>query len=64
MNIHEAIGDVIGKKLADCIIADMGIHWAVVAAMAEARLPQHTEAVAAINAWNAAQKALDEEMQP
>jgi len=36
MNIREACEDIMGEKLAATIIADMGIRWCVVAAMADA----------------------------
>ena len=45
-----------GEKLARAIIADQGIHWAVVAAMAEAKTSDDPAAIAAIDAWNAEQK--------
>jgi hypothetical protein len=45
-----------GEKLALAIIADQGIHWAVVAAMAEATTDDDPAAIAAIDEWNALQK--------
>ncbi len=57
MNIREACASIMGDALARDIIADMGIHWAVVAAMAEARTSDDPAALAAIDAWNAQEKA-------
>ena len=57
MNIREACASIMGEKLARAIIADQGIHWAVVAAMAEAKTSDDPAAIAAIDAWNAQQKA-------
>lgn len=37
MSIDEACRIILGNKLAAAIIADQGIHWAVVAAMTEAK---------------------------
>lgn len=58
MNIREAVSRVIGWKLADAIIADQGMHWAVVAAMVEAKTPRHDRECAVIRAWQAEQKKL------
>lgn len=57
MNIREAVASIIGENLARTIIADQGIHWAVVAAMAEGKTSDDPRAIAAINAWRAEQKA-------
>ena len=57
MNIREACASIMGEELARTIIADQGIYWAVVAAMAEAKTSDDPAALAAINAWNAQQKA-------
>ena len=57
MNIREACTSIMGEKLARAVIADQGIHWAVVAAMAEAKISDDPAAIAAIDAWNAQQKA-------
>ena len=56
MNIREACESILGKELAAGLIADMGIHWAVVTAMAEARKTDDPAALAAINLFNAEQK--------
>lgn len=55
MEIREAIGSIIGQRLADNIIESHGVHWAVVAAMLEGRLPRDTAAVGVINEWRAQQ---------
>ena len=56
MNIREAVASIIGDKLARSIIADQGIHWAVVAAVAESRTSHDPAALAAIKAWLAQPK--------
>jgi len=56
MNIREAISAIIGAKLAQAIIADQGIHWAVVAAMAEATTSDDPQVLQTIRIWNAQQK--------
>lgn len=56
MNIREACANIIGADLAASIIADKGMHWCVVAAMAEARTPTHDRECVVINAWRAEQK--------
>ena len=56
MTIHEAVHAILGDRLAHAIIADQGIHWAVVAAMAQATTDDDPRALAAINAWRAEQK--------
>lgn len=60
MNIREAVAKIIGDDLAEAIIADKGMHWAVVAAMTEATTDDDPVALAAIRAWNAEEKALRE----
>lgn len=57
MNIHEACAAILGKDIARSVIEGMGIHWCVVAAMAEASTDDNPAALAAIRAWNAEQKA-------
>jgi len=57
MNIREACANIIGEELAASIIADMGLHWCVVAAMTEAKTPRHDRECAVIRAWNAEQQA-------
>ena len=51
MDIETAVRTILGAKLANSIIADMGVHWAVVAATADARTSDDPEAIAAIRAW-------------
>jgi hypothetical protein len=53
MNIREACERVLGKELAASIIADMGINWCVIAAMAEAKVSHGPAVKAAIAAHNA-----------
>lgn len=57
MNIREACSNIIGEKLAASIIAEMGMHWCVIAAMTEAKTPTHDKECAVINAWRAEQKS-------
>lgn len=57
MTIEEAVAAIIGKDLADSIISDMGVHWAVVAAMTEARTTDDPEAISTINSWVEEKKA-------
>lgn len=57
MNIREACEDIMGEKLASSIIADMGIHWCIVAAMADERASKRPRACAVIRAHLAEQKA-------
>jgi len=57
MGIHEAVAAIIGDQRAHDITMDQGIHWAVVAAMAEATTDHDPEAIAFIRSWNARQKA-------
>ncbi len=56
MNIEEACRVILGNKLAAAIIADQGVHWAVVAAMTEAKTNHDPRALKAIRDWNAEQK--------
>lgn len=58
MNIREAVSAIIGDKAARAIIADQGLHWAVIAAMAAAKTSDDPRAIAAIRAWNAEQKTI------
>lgn len=51
MTIEEAVSAIIGKDLAESIIADMGLHWAVVAATAEAETTDDPEAISTIRSW-------------
>ena len=57
MNIREACGTIIGDNLALKIIADQGIHWAVIAAMSDATVSDDPIAIQTIRTWNAEQKA-------
>jgi len=56
MDIREACEDIMGEKLASGIIADMGIHWCVVAAMADPRNADRPRACGVIRKWLADQK--------
>ena len=56
MNIREACEDIMGEKLAANIIADMGIHWCVVAAMSDPRNAKRPRACGVIREWLAEQK--------
>ena len=51
MNIREAVANIIGERLCASIVADMGMHWAVIAAMTEAKTPTHDRECAVINAY-------------
>ena len=59
MNIREACSSIMGEKLARSIIADMGIHWAVAAAMAEATVGDEPIAIQTIRTWVAQNKTED-----
>jgi hypothetical protein len=48
--INGAVTSILGKKLANSIIEEMGIHWAVVVALAQAK-DSDTQAVATIYSW-------------
>jgi len=58
VNIREACEDIMGEKLASGIIADpkLGLHWCVVAAMADPRSDKRPRACGVIRAWLAEQK--------
>lgn len=56
MNIREACEDIMGEKLASSIIADMGIHWCIVAAMADPNHINRPRACAVIRSHLAEQK--------
>ena len=53
MNIREACDSIMGPALAKAIIADMGIHWCVIAAMSDPESDHQPAARIAIRAWNA-----------
>lgn len=59
MTIEQACRIILGNKLAAAIIEEQGIHWAVVAAMTDARTSDDPRALAAIRKWNDDQKAAD-----
>lgn len=56
MTIEEACRKILGQKLADSIIADMGVRWAVVVAMCDATTADDPEAIQLIREWVAAGK--------
>lgn len=56
MSIEEAVHAILGDQAASGIIADMGIHWAVVSAMAAATTADDPAALQAINDWNKQQR--------
>jgi hypothetical protein len=58
MSIEEACRVILGNKIAAGIIADQGVHWAVVAAMTKAVNGDDPRALKAIRDWNAEQKRL------
>lgn len=60
MNIREAVDRVLGQKLAASIIADQGMHWAVIAAMTECKVSHGPAVKAAIVAYNAELKRENE----
>lgn len=51
MSIEQACRIILGNKLAAAIIADQGIHWAVVAAMAQAKTNDDPRALQSIRDW-------------
>ena len=51
MTIEEACRKIMGAKLADAIIKDRGVHWAVVAAMGDATDADDPTAIAVIRQW-------------
>lgn len=63
MDIREACEDIMGEKLASSIIADMGIHWCVVAAMTDPRNANRPRANGVIRKWLADQKAAQAQRQ-
>ena len=56
MDIREACEDIMGEKLAASIIADMGLRWCVVSAIADPRSDERPKARAVISAWLKEQK--------
>lgn len=53
----EACETIMGKRLASNIIADMGLHWCVVAALADDRSDRNPRSVAIIREWLSADRA-------
>lgn len=45
MSVEEACHAILGDELAHAIIGSMGVHWAVVAAMAQAMEGDNPEAI-------------------
>lgn len=52
MTIQEACKKILGDDIGQSIIDEQGIHWAVVAAMTEARRSDDPEALSAITEYN------------
>lgn len=50
MSIEEACFSILGDRVAHDIINEMGVHWAVVAAMSSATTADDPAAIAAIKA--------------
>jgi hypothetical protein len=48
MSVRDACVSIMGRELADAIIADQGLHWCVVAAVAGARTTDDPEALAVL----------------
>jgi hypothetical protein len=57
LSIEQACRVILGNKLAESIIEEQGVHWAVVAATMEARTSDDPRALAAIRKWRADAKA-------
>jgi hypothetical protein len=55
MAIEEAIFSILGDEAGHAIIADMGLHWAIVAAVAKATTADDPRAIAAIREYRAQQ---------
>lgn len=60
MDIREACEDIMGERLASSIIANMGMHWCVVAAMADPRSDNRPRARTVIRQWLAEQKRISQ----
>lgn len=56
MTIETACALIMGDELAHSIITDMGLHWAVVAAMAEAKTTDDPEAIRTLREYVRHQK--------
>jgi hypothetical protein len=52
MTIEEAIHAILGDQTAHAIISDMGVHWAIIAAMSAATTADDPTAIATIRDWN------------
>lgn len=48
MTVEDACRSILGAEPADAIISDMGLNWAVPAAMAAARMSDDPEAINAL----------------
>lgn len=57
MTIEEACHAILGDQLAHAIIGSMGVHWAVVAAMAQATTDDDPAALQSINEYLEREKA-------
>ena len=60
MTPSDACRQILGCKTADAIIADQGVHWAVVAAMAAATTRHDLTAVEALREYVSIEKGKDE----
>jgi hypothetical protein len=49
MTIHQAIDRILGEPLATAIANDQGLHWAVIAAMADCKVSHGPEVKQAID---------------
>ena len=57
MTIEKAVSCILGEKLAQDIISDMGIHWGIYTAMTKATTcPEHEMAVETIRNYNKGEK--------
>jgi hypothetical protein len=58
MGIEEACRVVLGNKLAGSIINSQGLHWAIVAAIADCRVSHGPKVKATFDRWLAEQRVL------
>lgn len=56
MTIEQACFEILGDEAGHAIIADMGVNWAVVAAMAAATTNDSKDAIDTIRQWTRAQQ--------
>lgn len=56
MSIEEALFAILGDEAGHAIIADMGVNWAIVAAMSAATTADDPRAIATIREYTRAQK--------